>query len=369
MMRPRQIITTLCWSLLFWLSFGFVMAWEGVKVLRHGGQVDFRGYLLSYLTGSLAFAVLTPLIFFVVQYRPVRDHNKIRGAAVYLAGSIPFVVLYSCIRWVILPPWSTTQQQFLPRDLHSLFLIGSSYADQIWTYLATVTAAHAYVYMQERAELLRSVASSELQMLKSQIHPHFLFNTLQGISTLIDYDPGKAKAMILMLSNLLRVVLRSAQTDLIALHEELTLIENYVAIEKIRFGDRLQVRWAIESGATGLLVPQLILQPLLENAIVHGVASSREGGWIEIAAEKHEDVLEICISNSLRSERRYQGSGVGLRNARGRLKYFFGDEAGLDFRIEEGRLAKATLKLPALKGALETAGWNESRVASAGGTL
>ena len=346
MARLRQIALSYFWALSFWMSFALMMAWEDrVRTLQYGGRPNFLQFLLVESAVCITFALLTPPIFFIVRRYPVTSQNRIKRSAAYLLGALPFIVVFSCLRWLIFPSWNIAQQQFAPRTFHTLLLIASSFADQTWTYLATVVAAHASAYMQERLELLQAVATSELQVLKSQIHPHFLFNTLHGISTLIDHDRSKAKTTIVMLSNLLRTALKPGQTDLIRLHEELHFVEDYLAIEKVRLGERLDVRWDIDPGTRGLLVPQLILQPLVENAILHGIACCREGGWIHITSRKNGPSLEVQISNSMCGQGP-QGMGVGLRNIRGRLKYLYNDEAQFEFTTHDNQFATATLTLP-----------------------
>ena len=347
MVRLRQIALSYLWAIFFWMSFALMMAWEDrVRTLQYGGHPNFLKFLLVESAACITFALLTPPIFFIVRRYPVTSQNRLKRSMAYLLGALPFIVVFSCLRWLIFPPWSIAQQQFAPRTFQNLLLIASSFADQTWTYMATVVAAHASAYMQERLELLQAVATSELQVLKSQVHPHFLFNTLHGISTLIDHDKNKAKAMIVMLSNLLRTALKPGQADLIRLHEELHFVEDYLAIEKVRLGERLDVRWDIDSGTRGLLVPQLILQPLVENAIVHGIACCREGGWIQILSRRNTSLLEIQISNSMCGPGARQGMGVGFANTRGRLKYLYHDEARFEFTIHEDHFATAMLTIP-----------------------
>lgn len=224
---------------------------------------------------------------------------------------------------------------------------------QTWDYLVILVCAHAYAYFTrarnqeiEGARLRQALAESELQSLKSQLQPHFLFNTLHGISTLIDVDRARAKLMVLKLSNLLRAVLEEGTADLISLQEELKFSEAYLDIEKMRLGDRLEIRWNIQAGTEHLLVPPLILQPLLENAIAHGVASSRERGWLEIALRRSDNQLEMTVRNTVRGKGT-PGSGVGLQNTRARLNYLYSDEASLSLDISDG-VATATILLPAL---------------------
>ena len=165
-----------------------------------------------------------------------------------------------------------------------------------------------------------------------QLHPHFLFNTLHGISTLIDSDGETAKAMIVKLSNLLRTALESSGSDLIPLREELKFIGEYLDLETMRFGSRLRVDWSIDPSTGAMLVPQLILQPLVENAIRHGIASSRENGWVEVASRRRKNAVELQIRNSV-GPGKPKGMGLGLHNTadsveaslfRGRDSFFRG---------------------------------------------
>ncbi len=229
----------------------------------------------------------------------------------------------------------------------------TGFADQIVIYFAIVVAAHAYEYFErarkeelERSELQQALAANELQALRIQLHPHFLFNTLHGISTLIDSDPKAAKGMIVKLSSLLRAVLKHASSDLAPLQEEIEFIQAYLDIEKL-LGKRLAVRFTIEPATSQMLVPQLILQPLVENAIVHGVSCNREGGWIEIATQEDDGVFEIQIRNSVGGESR-KGVGLGLQNTTARLKYLCAG-ASFSFAIGNDKTATARLVLPALR--------------------
>jgi len=197
----------------------------------------------------------------------------------------------------------------------------------------------------ESAELKQALMVSGPQSLKSQLHAHFLFNALQGISTLTDSDPCRAKAMILKLSGLLRAALRYDDSDLIALGEELKSIDDYLDLESMRFGDRLQVRWKVQPETRRMLVPQLILQPLVENAIVHGIAACHQPGWIQITSTRIDDILKLIIRNST-SANRPSGLGIGLENTRARVKRLYAGEGDFCFEIDPANVATATLRFP-----------------------
>ena len=153
--------------------------------------------------------------------------------------------------------------------------------------------------------------------------------------------------MVLKVSNLLRTALQCASSHVISLDEELKFVDDYLGLEKMRLADRLEVRWQIDPAARQLLVPQLIMQPLVENAIFHGVACCRGGGWIEISSRRAEGMLEITIRNSV-GRKRQAGMGLGLQNVRARLKHLYEDEATLSFNQGSDGVAIATLVLPAI---------------------
>jgi two-component system, LytTR family, sensor kinase len=301
------------------------------------------------------FAILTPPLFFIVRQFPIERKKPLRGIARYALGAIPFMLTFTLLRMTIAPIWDQSVDRFVafPFTFHDLTgVLFGTFGDQAAVYLALVGAAHAYTYFMEmrreeveRAELERALASSELQALKSQLHPHFLFNTLHGIATLIDTDRATAKAMVIKLSNLLRAALKHGNTDLIRLSDEVEFIQAYLDLEKMRLGSRLQIQWDVAPSTEEFLVPQLILQPLVENAIRHGIACCRSGGWLEIAARQVNGSLEMEVRNSVGGKPQ-SGMGVGMSNTRARLKRLFDDEATFSFLVAEGPIATATLRLP-----------------------
>jgi hypothetical protein len=352
----RSVVVSYFWSILIWVGFSPVLAGQDkVRLLDNGLYTTYWTLLLVNGAWCLSAALLTPPLFWIVGRYPIAKSVGMRRVSGYLLGCVPYAIACACIRWILLPPWDSPTQQFGPRSLTGLIHSTYIFADLIWDYIVIVVAANAYGYFKrardeeiQRAELQQALATSELQALKSQLQPHFLFNTLQGISTLIQTDSARAKGMILKLSNLLRTALQYDSSDLISLEEELKFAEAFLDIEKMRLNGRLEVQWKIEPDSRELLVPQLILQPLVENAIVHGVACSREGGWLEIASRRLEGLIELRIRNSVRGKDR-SGLGLGLQNTRMRLKYLYLDGATFSFGIGEDRVAVATLLLPAFE--------------------
>jgi two-component system, LytTR family, sensor kinase len=356
--RLRQIGRSYLLSIGIWGALSLLTGWQ-YRIFDQ--QLNIHSSLLQMIllaeSRGIAFALLTPPIFFVVR-RYVSDMSRLSALGLYALGLVPFMILYACIRWVLLPPWDAALQMYVPRSAHGpLELIHQGFADQLTIYIALIAAAHAYKYFDrtrqqelEKAEYQRALAASELQALKMQLHPHFLFNTLHGISALVDNDPNSAKLMVVKLSDLLRTALRHSGADLITFHDELAFIKEYLDLEKMRFGSRLKIDLHIDPAVEQTLVPQMILQPLLENAIRHGVASSRGNGWIEIAAQKTNGLLELRIRNSVGSSKP-AGTGVGLRNTEARLRHLYRDEASFVFNVSEDQTAVTTLRIPILGGA------------------
>lgn len=357
MMRGiRPVARAYALSVAVWCGLSLL---TGVQYRLFDKALNIHSSLLDMLllaeSRGFSYAALTPPIFFLAR-RSIDDaRGRFRDILLYVLGLAPFMLLNASIRWIVLPPWDAALQQYVPRTAHGpLSLIQQGFADQITMYIAIVFAAHAYQYFEktrrqemEKYEFQRALAASELQALKMQLQPHFLFNTLHGISTLIDSDQASAKTMVVKLSTLLRRTLEHNSSDLIPLREELKLIREYLDLEAMRLGTRLTVDWAIASDTAHVLVPQLILQPLVENAVRHGIACSRDGGWVEIASQKDAGILELRIRNST-GGKRTPGLGVGLRNTDARLRYLYSDEATFTFAEAADQTATATLRLPAL---------------------
>jgi hypothetical protein len=354
----RGIARAYLMSIAFWCGFALLMGLQ----YRPFNRQHFWAWLGDLAFGAalrgFALAFWTPPIFLLVGNYISYSIHRVRYALLWLLGAAPFVVLHSSLMWVLVPPFDETTQKFLPRSFQSwVDMIRNGFADQVFIYVAIVVAAHAYNYLKrlqreerERYEYQQALAASELQVLKMQLHPHFLFNTLHGIATLVDSDAKCAKAMIIKLSNLLRKALDCGSSDLIPLEDELKFVREYLDLEKMRLGNRLRVDWIVAPDTCRLLVPQMILQPLAENAIRHGIAASREGGWLEIATSAEKATLTVKLRNSVGGGRS-TGTGVGLRNAEARLKYLYSGDASMRFQILEDRTATVVLCVPVLGAA------------------
>jgi two-component system, LytTR family, sensor histidine kinase AlgZ len=188
---------------------------------------------------------------------------------------------------------------------------------------------------------------AELRALKAQVNPHFLFNSLNSISALTSSDPSKAREMCILLGDFLRRTLGLGEKSAIPLEEELSLIRAFLAVEKVRFGARIQMDENIDPLVLDIPVPPLLLQPLVENAVVHGIANLVEGGWIHLDAHAQNGNLAITVENSFDPDAPpRRKSGVGLVNVRQRLHARYGDRATFTLKTE-GDCFRVALTLPA----------------------
>jgi two-component system sensor histidine kinase AlgZ len=187
---------------------------------------------------------------------------------------------------------------------------------------------------------------AELRAFKAQLDPHFLFNSLNAVASLCGSRPADAREMAQRLADFFRLTLRLGAQDRITLGAEIDLVTRYLAIEKVRFGDRLSIEISVDEAAAGCMIPPLLLQPLVENAVRHGVAQMVEGGAIVITATMHEGMLHIRIENPADPEREdVHGEGIGLRNARGRLSAVSDGKAMLNAVETAGRF-RVDIELP-----------------------
>jgi two-component system, LytTR family, sensor histidine kinase AlgZ len=246
---------------------------------------------------------------------------------------------------------------YLLSQLHSFQGLDQKFAPQAPLLFAagfmlySLAVASHYVILeieQSRAAQARVLETSilardaELKALKAQINPHFLFNSLNSVSALTSIDPSKAREMCILLSEFLRLTLGLGEKTVIPLSEELTLLERFLAIEKVRFGARLRVEEKIQEESKSLLVPPLVLQPLVENAVVHGIANLPEGGVIRLVSELQDGRLFLTIENTFDRESTInRRNGMGLVNVRKRLEGRYGTDASIrvdsqtdHFRVE-----------------------------------
>jgi LytS/YehU family sensor histidine kinase len=295
----------------------------------------------------------TPLFLWMAERFPVDRRHWRTNILVQLAGSSVAVVVKYAVLVEIWHVISLDRRTTLSRALASNFIIESM------IFWAVIGIAHGIVFYrrwQERewlaAELRGRLSEAQLEVLRGQLRPHFLFNTLNSISTLIHSDPASADRMVVQLADLLRVSLETSGTHEIPLAEELGLLERYIDIMRARHADRLTVSIRVAPRVRSAVVPHFILQPLVENAIEHGVARRSGAGCIVIEADDVGDTLQLRVGDDgCGIPYRANGSfppdeGVGLGNTRLRLHQLYGDAQSLAIRAREDGGTLVTITIP-----------------------
>jgi signal transduction histidine kinase len=328
------VIPALLWVLQQYVSArlnGRPTRWE--DVVFSGGDWLFLGALI-FIPWGLA------------KRFPLRRGVWKRSAAAHATGAFTFAVAWASCGMLLgialhrfpgIPPFVVSYVSWILITIPFAFLI----------YAALLGFAHAYSYALEAREREAQLAEARLGALRMQLHPHFLFNSLNTVLVLVrEENSAGASRMLEQLADVLREVLRTDRPHEIALADELRFLEQYLAIEQVRFSDRLRVEWSIEERARGALVPDFILQPLVENAIRHGVSRRAEGGTVTISARVDAGMLELTVRDNGVGQAFQPSPGVGLSNTRERLRTLYGAAASVTINTSETGGTEAVLKLP-----------------------
>lgn len=195
-------------------------------------------------------------------------------------------------------------------------------------------------------KLKAHVKELELKTIKTHINPHFIFNALNGIRAMVDENPQRARTAITELSNILRSSINIDKSETVPLTEELNIIKDYLALEQMRFEDRLMVQYDIEDKTTSQPVPPMMLQMLVENAIKHGISHEINGGLVKLSASLADNILDLRVENTGQLKEQQQGGGFGIMSIRERLKLMYGNNALFDVKQSSPHTVMAILKLP-----------------------
>ncbi len=202
----------------------------------------------------------------------------------------------------------------------------------------------------KQSELARALQLAELRLLKSQLNPHFLFNALNTVRSLIAENPSRAQSAVTRLANTLRYTLSSRQEELVTLAQELDIVSDYLGLESMRFEDRLRIETQVPDDAARVQIPVMLLQTLVENAIKHGIAELPSGGRLQIRAVLQNEMLILEVENPRPlTPTAATHEGVGLRNAQDRLRLLFGARASLELDLSQAAVATARLRIPLQK--------------------
>jgi len=347
-----------CFFFCVWTLLGVSFALSTYLGARQDNvQISWKRALSGYLADFYLWGMLSPLIFLLARRFELRKHFPRNlfihlGASVVLSGFVlsaasPLVWYLGYVNTVRNPTLAILWRNnaFSAYYFHQGLTI-------YWTTLVVAHALHYYRGVRQgeaqTARLTAQLAQAQLQALKMQIHPHFLFNTLNSIAALLHKDVEAADRMIARLGDFLRLTLKSSDAQIVNFEQELEFLKCYLDIEHIRFQDRLTVDLDIDSHALTAMVPNLILQPIVENAVRHGVARQTYPGHITIRARREGERLIMKVEdNGAGLKVKSNGSGIGISNTRARLEQIYGSDFTLQFTNSAERGTTVTLDVPA----------------------
>ncbi|MCB9792680.1 MAG: histidine kinase [Alphaproteobacteria bacterium] len=366
MSEPRPMSTAALWGLnaLVWTGMGLLHAAHVFLAYPMKGYPDITPQIAleSGLVNSLGWFLLTPLFYQLIQRLQPGAGRWGRSLAVLGVACVVAVFTHPLIHIAFdIASHALREEPLLAGEhLRQIVLAGS------WFNLlnsvgvsAALVAARFVRQAQERAlaaaRLEAALGEARLEALRLQLNPHFLFNTLNSISALVSVDPERAEVMIARLGDLLRVTLEAGDEGEVSLAREMEVLELYLDIERVRFGDRLQVHVELGPGTEALAVPAFILQPIVENALRHGVAAKAGPASLALVSRVEGGRLELSVQDDgpgLRGRDPEQiALGVGLGNARQRLQALYGEAGGLRLSERSPQGTEVRVTLPARRAA------------------
>lgn len=324
---------------------------------------QFRWVVLYNILSWTSWFALVPLVWRLSTLVRISRERWVFPVAFHLAGSIVFAAGHSLLAgtiqyWLLVvsgQPSSPLSPITWGSRVSRVYLYNFEW--EVLLYWGIVGMTHALAFHSElqwralrESRLQARLVEARLESLQRQLHPHFVFNTLNAVATLLHRDPAAAESMIVRLGELLRAVFRSDVQQEVPLARELALTEQYLDIQRLRFGTRLRFDVNLPPEAETALVPVLILQPLVENAIKHGFAGTTEGGVIRLTGEHIGDQLVLTVADTGRGLDGREPSavveGVGLSNTRARLEHLYPGRHGLEIDAPPGGGFSVTLRLP-----------------------
>jgi two-component system, LytTR family, sensor histidine kinase AlgZ len=336
----------------------YLLAWvpltaTSIYVLATRGTLSWLQATGLAVAVFLFYALLCLAAWYPCRATPLGKVSFIRFLLTHLiaAGLFSFIWTQAgaALSYAVLSPekFAAIRRQFEPQ-VNAIFTVG------VLLYLLSVALHYVLIAMEASREAEARMMETtimardaELKALKAQINPHFLFNSLNSISALTSIDPSRARDMCVLLGDFLRLTLGLGEKTSVRLSEELDLLQKYMAIEMVRFGVRLKMQEEIEEESKVCLLPPLLLQPLVENAVKHGIAGLPEGGEVRLAVQRQNGRLSILVENSWDPDAPPRRSGgMGLKNVQRRLEARYGKDATLRVNTE-GERFQVLLSLPA----------------------
>ena len=316
-----------------WLSAGVTI------VLLHGAGLGLthalRGYMRRHRwsewgTGKLAWRGLAASLILAI---PLAAATSLSPIGMMQADGLPEIFGAEQLPWISL----------LLNWVNWAFLC----ATWLVLYFTAIAVRRHQAAALRQSEMARALQHAELRLLKSQLNPHFLFNALNTVRSLIADDPMKAQHAVTRLANTLRHTLGAGQHELVSFERELEMVGDFLELEKLRFEDRLTIQSEVGADTASAQIPAMLLQTVVENAIKHGIAELPAGGLLRIRANLRDGVLVLQVENPRPpATTRTAGEGTGLRNAEERLRLLFNSRASLELDLSQPSLATTRIRIP-----------------------
>ena len=343
-------------AFLIWTGIGLAFAAQFyVSSAKSGQPVSWPAAIAWSLGDWYVWALLSIPVLRLAKRFPLEGEHWVQCLAIHICGSIVTSCIYLFLRAVLgqLQSWlgghyARFSEVFNPLVVKTLVF-------NLLIYWVLVSVAHALGYyrrFRERelraSQLERNLTAAKLKTLQMQLNPHFLFNTLHAISALMHKDVRAADRMIARLSDLLRRALDNSEAQEVPLRDEIDFLQRYLEIEQARFGDRLEVRIEVDPAASNILVPNLLLQPLVENAIKHGIEPNARRGLVEIRAQMEDHQLRMQVRDNGNGLADAYDERIGLANTRSRLEQLYGDKHTFELRTTTPSGVAVTVVIPAV---------------------
>lgn len=344
--------------LLWFMAFtvlGFILAQtEIADEIKSGGRFYAWEPWSWAFTAVYAYALVTPAIIYFCNKWPLGKTQIVKTflklVLLYIPITLIFITLMFAFRYLVY--WLVPGVDFNPGDPVDIYVY--EFPKTISFYFMVAFVAYTRFYRKQAhqeqlnaAKLHGELLDARLEVLQHQLRPHFLFNTLNLISSTMYQDVDKADSIIARLADLLRYSLATQHEPFVSLQQELDAMKSYLEIAQLRFGERLTTELQIEAAAQSVMIPVMLLQPLLENAVKYGIEPSDNGGSILISAKLVDNHLVIRIVNSIHQPSIKRSSfGIGLENTQKRLEYLYQEKASLVLSNPDEDRIELTIRLP-----------------------
>lgn len=336
-----------CCQLGGWLFYGLAMVFFAFIFENKTNHILYPRIAITILFGLVFTHLLRELILRLKMRPPI----QVQKWWLLAISVISIIVLFNLANSAVVE-WLHMYDPKIKVSVEKRFLTNLILDSPL--VLVWVSAYYIWHYVElgskteiQKVKLESLVKELELKTIKSHINPHFIFNALNSIRALVDENPERARTAITELSNILRSSMQAEKMETVPFERELNIVKDYLALEHIRFEDRLQVEYDIDEDTLDQPVPPMMLQTLVENAIKHGISKQKNGGFIRVISDYRNDHHELIVQNTgqLNGDTK-NGEGFGINSTRNRLKLLFGGKATFDIHNNENDMVEAIVKMP-----------------------